>query len=51
MKTEKITQIYFNHSVEEYFNYPNLCNSSLHDLCINELEYKVVVYDLVTLHN
>ena len=36
VKTERITQIYFNYIVEEYFSNPNLCNSYLH----NVLEYQ-----------
>ena len=31
---------YFNYSVEEYFNYPNLCNSYLHNVFISELKKK-----------
>ena len=38
MKIEQITQNYFNYIVEEYFNYPNLCNSYLHNVCITRLE-------------
>ena len=38
LKTEKIRQSSFNYIVEEYFNYPNLCKSCLHKVCICELE-------------
>ena len=38
MKTEKITQNYFNYIVEEYFSYPNLCNTYHHNVCISRLE-------------
>ena len=29
---------FFNYIVEEYFNYPNLCNSYVHDVCKRELK-------------
>ena len=38
VKTKKITHNYVNYVVEKYFNWPNLCNIYLHNVCINELE-------------
>ena len=37
-KQKKNTQNYFNYIVEEYFSYPNLCNTYQHNVCITRLE-------------
>ena len=37
VKPKRIMQYYFYYIVEQYFNYPNLCSSYLHNVCISEL--------------
>ena len=37
-ESKRITHNYFNYVVEKYFNWPNLCNIYLYNVCISELE-------------